>query len=174
MTVRRIIVIGCSGSGKSTLAPALAARLDLPYAPTDPVYWTHDWRPAPAADVRAWADRATAAESWMLDGNFDAERDLVWGRAELAVWLDLPLATTLWRVSRRNLGWWVGRTTVWGGNRMTLAKALTGIRHTLRSHAQKHRTYPEALAEFPHLQVARLTSPAAVAHWLAGLSAVYS
>jgi adenylate kinase family enzyme len=105
VSFERIIVIGCSGSGKSTLAAALAARLSLPYTPTDPVYWTDDWRPAPATDVRAWADRATAAERWVLDGNFDAERDLVWGRAQLAVWLDLPLTTTLWRFRG---GTWAG------------------------------------------------------------------
>jgi hypothetical protein len=169
VAIKRIIVLGCSGSGKSTLAPVVAARLALPFLATDGVYWTADWRPTPPAEVRAWADAATSAEAWVLDGNFDAERDLVWGRAELAVWLDLPFATTLWRVTRRNLGWWIGRQPVWGGARMTLAKALTGIRHTLRSHAQKHRTYPEALADFPNLQLARLTSPGAVERWLAGL-----
>lgn len=169
MAIKRIIVLGCSGSGKSTLAPVLAARLALPYLATDRVYWTADWRPVPQAEVRTWAHAATAAEAWVLDGNFDAERDLVWGRADLAVWLDLPLATTAWRVTRRNLGWWLSRASVWGGNRMTLVKALTGIRHTLRSHALKHRTYPAQLAEFPHLQVVRITAPRQLAAWLAGL-----
>jgi adenylate kinase family enzyme len=169
VAIKRIIVLGCSGSGKSTLAPVLAARLALPFLPTDGVYWTHDWRPTPQAQIRAWVDAATSAEAWVLDGNFDAERDLVWARADLAVWLDLPFTTTLWRVTRRNLGWWIGRQPVWVDNRMTPTKALTGIRHTLRSHAQKHRAYPEALAKFPQLQVVRLTSPAAVERWLASL-----
>ena len=168
MAISRIIVLGCSGSGKSTLAPVLAARLALPYLASDPVYWTADWRPVPA-DVRVCAESATSAEAWVLDGNFDAERDLVWARAELAVWLDLPLMTTLSRVTRRNLGWRLGRQTVWGGNRMTLVKALTGIRHTLRSYALKHRTYPAHLAEFPHLRVVRIASPRALTLWLAGL-----
>jgi adenylate kinase family enzyme len=169
LSFRRIIVVGCSGSGKSTLAPLVAARLALPYLATDGVYWTVDWRPTPAAEVSAWVDAATSGEAWVLDGNFDAERDLVWARAELAVWLDLPFTTTLARVSRRNLGWWIGRQKVWGGARMTLPKALTGIRHTLRSYAQKHATYPALLAGFPNLEVVRLTSPSAVERWLAGL-----
>ena len=122
-----------------------------------------------SADVRAWADQATAAESWVLDGNFDAERDLVWGRAQLAVWLDLPLMTTLWRVSRRNLGWWINRETIWGGQRMTLSKALSGIRHALRSHALKRAAYPLRLAEFPHLQVVRIRSARQSKLWLAAL-----
>ncbi|HEY3889201.1 MAG TPA: hypothetical protein VGL73_11555, partial [Caulobacteraceae bacterium] len=148
MSAKRIIVLGCSGSGKSTLAAVLAARLALPCLASDPLYWTADWRPTPPAQVRAWAEAATSAGAWVLDGNFDSERGLVWGRADLAVWLDLPLATTLWRVTRRNLGWWIGREMVWGAARMTLAKALAGIRHTLRSHAEKHATYPALLADF--------------------------
>lgn len=137
--------------------------------PTDPVYWTGDWRPTPAAEVRAWADAATSAEAWVLDGNFDAERDLVWSRAELIVWLDLSLATTLWRVSRRNFGWLVSGEPVWGGQRMTFAKAWSGVRHSLRSHAGKRRAYPSLLAGFPNLQVVRLTSPRQAETWLASL-----
>ena len=145
--VRRIAVIGCSGAGKSTLAAALAARLGLPYVATDAVFWTGDWRPAPAADARAWLAGATAAEAWVTDGNFDGDRDLLWARADLVVWLDLPLARVLGQALRRNLGWWLTRRPVWGGQRMTLAKALGGARHVLRSHGQKRRAYPEWLAE---------------------------
>src|SRR5580698_11621337 len=84
--IRRIAVLGCSGSGKSTLAAALATRLGLPYVATDAVFWTDDWRPTPAAEVRAWLAAATAAERWVTDGNFDGERELLWARAELIVW----------------------------------------------------------------------------------------
>jgi hypothetical protein len=167
--VKRIVVLGCSGSGKSTLAAVLAQRLTLPFAPTDPIYWQADWTPTPETEVRAWVDAATSAERWMLDGNFDAEADIVWARADLAAWLDLPLATTLWRVSRRNLRWWIAGATVWGGNRMTLAKALAGIRHAWRSHAGKHAAYPAALARFSSLAVVRITSRRQLERWLASL-----
>ena len=83
--MRRIAVLGCSGSGKSTLAAALAARLALPYVATDAVFWTADWRPTPAAEVRAWLDAATAADSWVTDGNFDGDRDL-YGRSAPTRW----------------------------------------------------------------------------------------
>src|SRR5579872_5328033 len=82
LTVSRIAVVGCSGSGKSSLAAALAARLDLPYVATDPVFWSGDWRPTPADDVRAWLDAATQAPRWVTDGNFDGDRDLLWARAD--------------------------------------------------------------------------------------------
>ena len=166
MSLQRVAVLGASGSGKSTLAAALAERLGLPCLATDAVFWTDDWRPTPASEVRAWLDRATTAERWVTDGNFDNDRDLLWRRAELVVWLDLPLSLVLRRVVRRNLGWWAARTPVWGGQPMTLAKALTGARHSLRSHAQKHAAYPAWLAELD-ARVVRLRSKRELARWLA-------
>ena len=162
----RIAVIGCSGSGKSTLAPRVAARLGLPYVATDAVFWTADWKPTPSAEVRAWLEAATATATWVTDGNFDDMRETLWARAELIVWIDLPLATTLWRVARRNFGGWLTRTPAWGGLPMTFGKALGGVRHMIRSHGLKRRTYPGYLAEFPAARVVRLNSPAAVAAWL--------
>jgi hypothetical protein len=158
--VRRIAVLGCSGSGKSTLAAALAARLGLPYVATDAVFWTGDWRPTPSAEVRVWLDAATAAECWVTDGNFDGDRDLLWTRADLVVWLDLPLVVVLGQALRRNLGWWLGGATVWGGQRMTLAKALGGVRHLLRSHGQKRRAYPGWLSQLdrPTVRIVRAAS----------------
>jgi hypothetical protein len=162
----RIAVIGCSGSGKSTFAPRVAERLGLPYVSTDAVFWTPDWKPTPSAEVRAWLEAATAADAWVTDGNFDDMRHVLWARAELIVWIDLPLATTLWRVARRNFGWWLTRTPAWGGLPMTFGKAMDGVRHMIRSHGLKRRTYPAFLAERPSTRVVRLTSPAAVAAWL--------
>lgn len=144
---RRIAVVGCSGSGKSTLAAALAARLELPYVATDAVFWSADWRPTPRAEVRAWLDAASAAERWVTDGNFDGDRDLLWTRADLIVWIDLPRGRVLGQALRRNLGWWLGGARVWNGQRMTLAKALGGARHVLASHGLKRRAYPGWLAE---------------------------
>lgn len=164
---RRILVLGSSGSGKSTLAKALAERLGLPYAPTDHAFWTPDWRPTPPDELRAWIDGQTARDAWVLDGNFDFLRELVWARAELAVWLDFPVWVSAGRATRRNLGWVLSGQKVWNGQRMTLGKAWSGIRHAATSNGLKRRTYPAMLAEFPGLKVVRLRSPAAVAAWLA-------
>ena len=165
--VRRIAVLGCSGSGKSTLAAALSQKLALPYVATDPVFWTEDWRPTPAAAVRAWLAEAVSQARWVTDGNFDNDRDLLWARADLIVWLDLPLRVVLAQVLRRNLAWWLRRTPVWGGRRMTLGKAFGGMRHVLHSHGLKHRAYPAWLAACEPTPVVRLRSRAELADWLA-------
>jgi len=53
---------------------------------------------------------------------------------------------------------------------MTLAKALGGAWHALRSHGLKRRTYPGWLAELgAGTQVLRIGSARALAAWLEGL-----
>lgn len=170
-TPDRIVVLGCSGSGKSILAAQLAAKFGLPFIPTDDVYWRTDWTPAPAAEVRAWLDETTSSSRWVLDGNFDAQRDLLWSRAELAVWLDLSWTTTVLGVTRRNLRWWMIGETIWGGVRMTLSRAASGIWHAAKSHAPKRNAYPALLAAFPNLTVVRIRSRRELARWMKGLVA---
>jgi hypothetical protein len=167
---KRIAVLGCSGSGKSTLAAALADRLGLPYVATEQMFWTEDWRPTPPAKVRASIGEVVARDRWVTDGNFDSDRDLLWARAELLVWLDLPLAVVVTSVVRRNLGWWWRRTPVWGGQRMTLAKAIGGVRHVLRSHRLKHSLYPEWLADFEPTPVMRMRTRSELARWTGALN----
>jgi energy-coupling factor transporter ATP-binding protein EcfA2 len=162
----RIAVLGCSGSGKSTLAAHLAGRLGLPYLATDHIFWTDDWRPTPSAEVRAWLAAAVAQERWVSDGNFDSDRDLLWTRAELIVWLDLPLTVVLAQVLRRNLAWWWRRTPIWGSERMTLPKAISGVGHVLRSHGAKHTIYPAWLAACGAKPVVRLRTKTELARWL--------
>ena len=171
MPVAAVVTIdGPSGSGKSTLAAALSDKLNLPCVAADGIFWTDSWRPTPAAAVRAWLADVVSRDSWVTDGNFDGDRDLLWARAELIVWLDLPLNVVLAQVLRRNLTWWFRRTPVWGGQRMTLAKALGGVRHVLRSHGVKHASYPAWLAAYAPKPVVRLQTRSALSNWLGGLS----
>jgi hypothetical protein len=170
LAARRIAVLGCSGSGKSTLAATLAAKLGLPYVATDQMFWTDDWRPTHPTEVRASIREVVAHDRWVTDGNFVGDRDLLWARAELIVWIDLPLAIVLAQVLQRNLWWWWRRTPVWGGQKMTLASAFGGVRHVLRSHNLKHSTYPALLAVYEPTPVVRLRTRAELATWAQALN----
>nr|WP_277924052.1 AAA family ATPase [Sphingomonas hankookensis] len=166
---RRVLVIGTSGLGKSTLAARIAERLSIPFVATDEMYWTSNWQLVDEKIVERRIAAVVQDSAWVLDGNFDRERAIVWPAADLIVWLDLPLATTVRRVAVRNLGWWLSRSPIWGGKRVTLARALSGIRHSARSHAGKRRTYPDALAAQGADRVVMLRSAAMVEAWLAGV-----
>jgi adenylate kinase family enzyme len=116
--MKRVLVVGVSGSGKSTLAEHLARRTGLPYIATDPFYWEAGWQPASGEQVRTRVATATAADAWILDGNFDAERAFVWDRADTLIWLDLPLAVVLPRVAWRNVKLVVSKAPTWFGNQI--------------------------------------------------------
>lgn len=164
--MKRVAVIGNSGAGKSTLAWELARRLWLPYIASDPFYWEEGWRPSPSAVIRQRIVDAISGETWVIDGNCIAEREVAWGRADTVIWLDYPLPLVMRRVCVRNIRWFVTQERTWSGNRMTWGKAWSGIRHARETFAQKRATYPGYLAEFPHLIVVHLHTPEELKRWL--------
>jgi adenylate kinase family enzyme len=115
--VRRVSVVGNSGSGKSALARALAARLGVPHVELDAIYHQPGWQALPEEDFRAKVAAVTAADGWVVDGNYSSVRDIVWSRADTVVWLDLPRRTVMrqlvWRTARRA----ALRIELWNGNR---------------------------------------------------------
>ncbi len=115
--MRRVSVVGNSGSGKSTLARALAERLRVPYVELDAIYHQADWQPLPEDEFRARAQAATAADGWVVDGNYSAVRELVWARADAVVWVDPPRGTVMRRVVWRTLRRIALRRHLWNGNR---------------------------------------------------------
>jgi adenylate kinase family enzyme len=167
--MKRILVIGVSGSGKSTLAERLARRLGLPFFASDHFYWEPGWKPTPNEKVHRQVQEIIAQEAWILDGNFDDQREQVWPRADCIVWLDYSLLTVCWRVTTRNLGWLLTRQVTWSGNRMTLSRAFSGLRHTFKSHGIKRRNYPHWLAALPGVNVRRFHSSREADAWFDGL-----
>ncbi|KOX28016.1 hypothetical protein ADK67_13235 [Saccharothrix sp. NRRL B-16348] len=175
MSSRRIVVLGVSGAGKSTLARELARVVDGPHVELDAIQHGPDWTPPPAEEFRARLAAATEGPAWVVDGNYiDLTADVLWHRADLIVWLDLPLWVVVPRLLRRSTVRIARRTVLWNGNRERL-DALVGsdslILWAVRAH-KRHRTeYPGrlALAGVPWV---RLRSAAGVARWLAGFSAV--
>ena len=167
--MQRIVVIGSSGSGKSTCAEEIAARLGLPYILTDPLYWGENWRRVPLAEVHRQIDAVTTRPQWVLDGNFDDARELVWARADTLVWLDYSRAVVWSRLVQRNLGWFLSGEPTWSSNRMTLKIALSGVRHGLRGYKVKRRDYSALLPLYKSARVLCFRRPRDTATWLAQL-----
>ncbi len=167
--MQRILIIGASGSGKSTLAQRVSARLGIPYFATDPFYWDTDWKPVPMEQVREKLNSVLAQNAWVLDGNFDDERNLLWNSADCIVWLDYPLPLVLTRVIIRNLGWVIRREVTWSGNRMSFKRAVSGIRHSVRSVRGKRAVYPGYIAALQGGNVHQFHTNRQTEAWLASL-----
>jgi adenylate kinase family enzyme len=172
---QRIVVVGTSGSGKTTLAREIARRLSLPHVELDAVHWGPNWTEPSVAVFRQNTEEALRDDRWVADGNYGKVRDLVWGRAELLVWLDYALPLVMARLIRRTLRRGFTQEELWNGNRERLRDMFTReslLLWALQSHRRHRREYPTRLQlpEYEHLEVVRLRSPRAAKEWLACLS----
>lgn len=94
------MIIGGSGSGKSTTARKLGDITGLPVIHFDQFYWQPGWVERPREDFLRLTKEATAADSWIIDGNYSGTFDDRLARADTIVFLDLPTWTRIRRV------WW--------------------------------------------------------------------
>jgi adenylate kinase family enzyme len=167
---RRILVKGGSGAGKSSLGLELARRLGVPYIELDALHHGPNWTAASAAELQARLLPALDdAIGWVVDGNYDSKLGtIVVDRAELIVWLDLPLTVKLYRLARRTAARWFRNEELWNGNRETLRGAFWGqdalFAWAVRTHFHHRRQWP---AEFAGRPMVRLRSAHEAEAWLA-------
>ena len=169
---RRIVVIGTSGSGKTSLARNIALALNLPHAEQDA--WNHlpGWQEAPLEEFRAQVETFTAADVWVMDGNYSKAQDIGWARADTLIWLDYPAGVVFWQLFKRTLRRMFSREELWNGNReewRTLLSKNGILAWFFKIHWRNRRRFPEKFARFPHLKVIRLRSRREAARWLRGL-----
>jgi adenylate kinase family enzyme len=167
----KIVVVGATGSGKTTLARTIAQRLGYRHIETDALNWEPNWQPAPLDIFRARIDEALRGDDWVIDGNYSKGRDIVWGRADMLVWIDYALPIIFWRLWWRTLKRILTRETLWGTNREDW-RAVFGrdslFLWVLQSRPRHRREYPRLLEqpEYAHLQLVRLRSPRETEEWL--------
>ena len=159
---RRYVVVGTSGSGKSTLAGRLAEHLGVRHIELDALHWLPGWEMRGLEDFRGRVDRATDQERWVVDGNYSKVRDIVWGKADAVIWLDLPRPVVMWRVFWRTARRTLLREQLWNGNRESLRTALFDsesiVRWAWNTWEKRRREYPQLLSETRnrHLDVFRI------------------
>ncbi len=101
--VQRIMIMGQPGAGKSWLARELGRITGLPVVHMDRIHWMPGWVERPLAEKVVMAHAVEAGERWIFEGGLSATYENRASRAELIVWLDLPVWLRLWRVTRRSL-----------------------------------------------------------------------
>ena len=142
MIPQRIALIGPVASGKSTLAAAIAAHTGLPHLDLDELFWGPHWTPVAPPAFHTNVRDALSANAWIADGNYGGEAgEILLARAELAIWLDLPLNICLPRLIRRSLVRAATRQELFAGNRETFAHLLArdSILWWGPAHHHRHR-----------------------------------
>ncbi len=164
----RIWVVGPPGSGKSTVAERLAARLATTATHLDDLHWCPGWVERPDDEMRRAVEAVVSTDAWVVDGNYAFLQDRFLPRADLVVWLDLPLSVTLPRLLVRCLARAWRRTPCCNGNReslrMTFASRESLLLFAVATDRSRRRRYGKILAGRPH---ARLATQRSIDRWMA-------
>ncbi len=100
--MKRIMIVGGPGSGKSTLARWLGERTGLPVRHMDQIHWMSDWVERPQLEKIELIRAVEESEEWIIEGGISKRYAARLARADMLVWLDLPVSLRLWRVLRRS------------------------------------------------------------------------
>jgi len=163
--MRRIVILGVTGSGKTTFGKKLSERLCIPATDLDDLHWLPGWKQREPADFRARAAEKSAAEDWIIIGNYSKVRDAVWPRADAFIWLDYPFLRVfrqlVWRCIRRV----IDKNEVCNGNVENLRNLFSKdslILWLFRSYSRRKREYGaffDAAGNSPAVAYIRLRSP---------------
>ena len=169
----RINVVGKTGSGKTTLAGAIAARTGIPHIEMDAHFWGPDWTPVPRSQFLTTIQQAVMQPRWVIDGNYNMARPFIIPHLQLLVWLDYPLAVSLWQLTRRGVSRTISGEDLWGTGNRESARKMFASRDSLyvwavKSHRKLRRRYLAVVDDPAYAQVAivRLRSPRATCQWV--------
>ncbi len=96
-----VAIVGASGSGKSTLARILGPRLGLPVFHMDQIHYEGTWVERPMEEKLPIAQAVETQDRWVFEGGMSVTYGNRMQRADMLIWLDLPVGLRLWRVTKR-------------------------------------------------------------------------
>lgn len=171
---RRIIVLGTTGSGKSTFSTKLAKLMDLDLIELDALHWEPDWLEVPDDIFLERVRSSISAEKWIVAGSYHIAGDLIWPKAEAAIWLDYSIWRILWQLTLRTLIRWWTKELFWGTNREKLWVHFrfwstdSLYAWLFKTYWKRRREYPLILAQpqHKHLKVIRFKHPGETDAWL--------
>jgi adenylate kinase family enzyme len=154
----RIAITGPSGSGKTTLATEISRTVGLRRIELDALHHGPNWESCGAEALGERALVATDGDGWVTDSTYHGMLgNLVSDRADILVWLDLPIPLVMWRLLRRTNVRNRDTIELWNGNLEPgwRESARYLIWPALRRAFANRREFP---ARYAHLRVERLRS----------------
>lgn len=106
------------------MAKQVAAILQAPHIELDAIHWLPDWQERDHDEFREMVTIAVAADRWVVGGNYNAVRGIVWPRATTLVWLNYSFPVVFWRGFSRTVVRSIGRRIIFSGNRESVRRAF--------------------------------------------------
>jgi adenylate kinase family enzyme len=171
----RITIVGAPGSGKTTLAGQLARLLNIVHIELDAIHWGPNWTEASLEELRSGAVEAMQTDGWVVDVNYGAIRDSVWGRADTVVWLNYPLPIVELQLFKRTITRLFRQQVLSNGNiedwREHFLSRESLFLHTVKSTYKNRRAFPILFnkREYSHLDTIVMKTPGETRNWLESL-----
>src|SRR6266545_6345890 len=146
--MKRVAVFGNAGGGKSTLAERLADVTRLPLYPLDTIQFRAGGGEVPHEEyLKAHADLLRQDE-WIIDGfGCVASAWERFARADTLVYIDLPLVTHHWWVTKRLLKGLFAAPQGWPENSPLWSSTMNSYRVLLPCHRRLTPRYRQLVAD---------------------------
>lgn len=102
----RIIIIGPPGAGKSTLAKSLGLALNIAKVhQLDFFFWKPGWKKTSHQERLEILKVLTVDNSWILEGNYTNTLSFQLTKANVAIFLHIPIHICIWRIILQQFGY---------------------------------------------------------------------
>ena len=146
--MKRVAVFGNAGGGKSTLAKRLAALTGLPLYPLDLMQYRPGGDAVPHEDYLQAHAEVMRRDAWIIDGfGCVASAWERFAKADTLVYVDLPLATHHWWVTKRLLKGLFVDPEGWPANSPIWTSTLQSYRVLWLCHRRLTPRYRQFVAE---------------------------
>jgi adenylate kinase family enzyme len=118
----------------------------------DQLFWKPGWQESSDDELFRKVREVTAQPRWVLDGNYTRTTPDKWKHVQLVIWLDLPFARTVFRVTKRAIHRSLTQRELWPGtgNRESLTKAFLSkdsvIWWAITTHRRNRQKYSAVMA----------------------------
>ena len=181
--MKKVAVFGNAGGGKSTLAKELSEISGLPVHSLDLIqfrqgrYWPEekDGGKIPHKEYLDIHSKLLAESQWIIDGYGCVAS--AWERfsaADTLVYIDLPVLTHYWRVTKRLVQGTLRNPTGWPEDSPVWRSTLDSYRVILRCHRRLTPRYRQLVADLSSSKrVHHLRSPTQMSAFLASMKREY-
>jgi hypothetical protein len=174
--MKRVAVFGNAGGGKSTLARHLAEITRLPLHVVDMLRFKRGGEAVPHEEYLKLHRALLGDDSWIIDGCGDSASD--WERlhrADTLVYVDLPLSTHYWRVTKRLIKGLFADPAGWPEDSPLWSSTLSSYKVIPLHRRRMTPTYRQLVADMAvSKRVHHLKSPQAMAAFLDTVRSEYA